>query len=75
MDTLVLSLQAMAGIHMEETMQLHFSITNQQIVVLLDSSLSHNFIHPVVARWAGLAFHSSAGAHVTIERSLFGFGN
>ena len=74
-NTLVLSLQAMAAIRTEETMRLHFSITTQQFVALLDAGSSHNFIHPVVARWASLAFHSSVGAHVTIERSLFGFDN
>jgi hypothetical protein len=47
-------------------MQLHFSIANQQFVALLDCGSSHNFIHPVVARQVGLAFYSSAGAHVTM---------
>lgn len=65
-DTPVLSLHAMARIRMEETMQLHFSIATQQFVALLDSSSSHNFIHPLVARQVGLTFHSSAGAHVTV---------
>lgn len=66
MDTPVLSLHAMTGICTEAIMQLHYSIANQQFVALLDSGSSHNFIHPVVARQASLAFHSSAGAHITV---------
>jgi hypothetical protein len=51
-------------------MQLHISIANQQIVALLDSGSTHNFVRRAAARLLGLALHPSAGAHVTVANGI-----
>lgn len=69
-NTPVISLHAMAGICTAGTMQLHVSIANQRIVALLDSGSTHNFVRRDAARQVGLAFHPSAGAHVTVANGI-----
>ena len=53
-DAPMISLNAITGIQIEDTMQLYIQIGNEQFVALLDSGSTHNFVRGDVARRVGL---------------------
>jgi hypothetical protein len=55
-ETPMISIHAIAGIRIEDTMQLYISIGNEQFIALLDSGSMHNFIRGDVVRRVGLQF-------------------
>ena len=65
-DHPLISLHAIAGIRTEETMQLKVTVGAHEFTALIDSGSTHNFISSSAAQRAGLVFHSSKGAHVTV---------
>jgi hypothetical protein len=54
LDKLMISLSAVMGIRVRDTMHLHVKIGTHELTVLLDSGSTHNFINPDAARRAGL---------------------
>ena len=52
--TPMISLHAITGIRMEDTMQLYVTIGNEQFVALLDSGSTHNFMRGDVTRRVSL---------------------
>jgi hypothetical protein len=62
----LISLSAITGIRTEDTMQICVRIRDHKFTALIDSGSTHNFITKSAARRAGLRFHDSCGAHVTL---------
>jgi hypothetical protein len=65
-DAPLISLSAITGIRTEDTMQIRVRMGDQEFTALIDSGSTHNFISLPTARRAGLRFHDSGGAHVTV---------
>jgi hypothetical protein len=65
-DAPLISLSAITGIRTEDTMQIHVHMGDQEFTTLIDSGLTHNFISLPTTHRAGLRFHNSGGAHVTV---------
>lgn len=64
--TPMISLRAIAGIRMVDTMQLYVTFGNEQFVVLLDSGSTHNFICGDNAHCVGLQFMPYSGVGVIV---------
>ena len=62
----MISLSAITGIRAPATMQLRVRCGGQDLVALLDSGSTHNFISGAAASRTGLAFGDSKGAHVVV---------
>jgi hypothetical protein len=62
----MISLAAIAGIRTEDTMQVYVQLGNHQLVALLDSGSTHNFVRGDVARRVGLHFSPCPGAGVIV---------
>ncbi|KAJ1274640.1 hypothetical protein BS78_05G077100 [Paspalum vaginatum] len=62
----VVSLHALTGIHTEDTMQLRVFIHGHELLALLDTGSTHNFITCVAARRIGLALEPTPGRHVKV---------
>jgi len=65
-DAPLISLSAITGIRTEDTMQIRVRMGDQEFTALIDSGSTHNFINLPTGRRAGLRFHDSRGAHVTV---------
>lgn len=55
-DMPTISLNVIAGIRTEDTMQVYITVGNDQFVALLDSGSTHNFIHSDVGHRVRLQF-------------------
>jgi len=62
----LISLHAIAGISTNETMKVYVTIGEYQLVALLDSGSTTNFINMAAAQQIGLHFHDSPGASVIV---------
>ncbi|XP_066396035.1 uncharacterized protein [Miscanthus floridulus] len=62
----LISLHAITGICTENTMQLCLSISMYELMALLDSGSTHNFISTAVVHCVGQHFHDSLGANVVV---------
>ena len=62
----LISLHAIAGISTNETMKVYVNIGEHQLVALLDSGSTTNFINMAAAQQIGLHFHDSPGASVIV---------
>jgi len=62
----LISLAAITGIRIEETMQLRVRVGKLTLSALLDSGSTHNFINTAAAARVGLQFADSEGAHVVV---------
>lgn len=62
----LISLHAIAGIFTNETMKVYVNIGEHQLVALLDSGSTTNFINMAAAHQIGLHFHDSPGASVIV---------
>lgn len=69
-DAPLISLNTITGIRTEDTMQLYVQLDNEQIIALLESGSTHNFVHGAVARRLGLQFTLSPGADVIVVNSV-----
>lgn len=47
-------------------MQLYIQVCNEQIITLLDSGSTHNFVHMAVGQRLGIQFSSCLGKAVTV---------
>lgn len=65
-DAPMISLHAIAGIRIEDTMQVYFTMGNEQFVVLLDSGSTTSFINDNIARRIGIQFAPCPGASVIV---------
>ena len=65
-DAPLISLAAITGIRIEETMQLRVRVGKLTLSALLDSGSTHNFINTAAATRVGLQFADSEGAHVVV---------
>jgi hypothetical protein len=48
------SLHAIAGVRLNDMMQIHITLSTTSLVALLDSGSTHNFISEAAAQWTGL---------------------
>jgi hypothetical protein len=55
----LISLHAITSICTKDTMQLCIAICSYELMALLDSGSTHNFISTAAARRVGLHFHDS----------------
>ncbi|XP_039820334.1 uncharacterized protein LOC120682466 [Panicum virgatum] len=62
----LISLHAIAGLTTNDTMCVHVKIGEHNLIALLDSGSTSNFINQAVADDIGLHFHNSAGASVIV---------
>ena len=62
----LISLHAIAGISTNETLKVYVTIGEYQLVALLDSGSTTNFINMAAAQQIGLHFHDSPGASVIV---------
>jgi hypothetical protein len=62
----MISLMAIAGIRMEDNMQLYVTVGNEQFITLLDLGSNHNFIRGDVACRVGLQFVPCPGSGVIV---------
>lgn len=53
-ETHVISLHALAGAHSPQTMRLQSSISKVPLTILIDSGLTHNFLHHKFVKITGL---------------------
>ena len=61
-----ISLNAITGIRTATTMQLYVQVGNTQLVALLDSGSTHNFVRADITRRIGLHFQPCPGASVLV---------
>jgi len=62
----MISLGAIAGIRIQDTMQIYVTIRNEHFIALLDSGSTHNFVCGDVAHRVGLQFAPCPGAGVIV---------
>lgn len=62
----LISLHAVAGIRTEDTMQIRVSVGNHELIALLDSGSTHNFVSAAAASCIGPKFQDSKGAKVVV---------
>ncbi|WVZ63276.1 LOW QUALITY PROTEIN: hypothetical protein U9M48_012918 [Paspalum notatum var. saurae] len=62
----VISLHALTGICMEDTMQITLSVNGHELTMFLDTGSTHNFVDCAIARKINLALESCAGCYVTV---------
>jgi hypothetical protein len=63
---LVVSLHALAGIRTENTMLLQVDVKGRRLLALLDTGLTHNFLHAGTMRRIGLTTSDSTNLRVTV---------
>jgi hypothetical protein len=49
------SLHAIAGVRLNDMMQIHITLSTTSLVALLDSGSTHNFISEAVVQWTELS--------------------
>ena len=62
----MISLVAITGIRVEDTMRLYVTVSNKQFIALFNSGSTHNFVHGDVAQRIGLQFTPCPGAGVIV---------
>ena len=65
-DAPQISLHAIAGVHMDETMQVHLRLGDSTLLALLDSGSTHSFIAEDVARRTSLQLQPRGALRVTV---------
>ena len=62
----VVSLHAITGIRREDTMQLRVVLNGQELLALLDTGSTHNFINCKAAQQCGVTLEPTPGRHVKV---------
>src|SRR5688572_26032971 len=62
----VVSLHAITGIRREDTMQLRVVLNGQELLALLDTGSTHNFINCKATQQCGVTLEPTPGRHVKV---------